>query len=119
MEQKLRLQLGFERSVSETKTKRIERENKMARFQIPVTISVETFIVVEADDKQEALAELYDMKNKEILKHLVDEELDLVVDKSKIKLVDEDDEEEIEAEKDEDEIGFRFDDDVDEEEIED
>lgn len=91
----------------------------MAKYKIPVTITVETVFIVDGDDKQEALAELYDMKNPADLKHLKDEELELDVDKKKIELVDDDEEEELEADKDDDEVGFGFDDDGGDEEEDD
>lgn len=120
MERKLHSQLGFVKSVSETKQNNKKKENKqMAKYRIPVTITVETTIVVDADDKQEALAELYDMKNPAILKHLRDEDLELIVDKKKIDLVDDEEEEEIEADKDDEEVGFSIDDDSDDEEEDD
>ncbi len=87
-----------------------QKENKkMAKFEVPVKLTVETVIVVDADDKSEAFVSVFEMKTEKLLKKIKADDVEIDIDKKKIKLLDEDEDEEIEGgELDEDEEDLSF-----------
>ena len=81
----------------------------MAKFEVPVTLTITSVIAVEADGKDDAYNTVFGMKTTALLKKLDIDDSEIDIDRKKITLLDDDEEEDNENAgelDDEEESGF-------------